>query len=118
MISFKPFCNECSNDEFYCLRIAGFANTFSFNQVDCRQQAGIAAMREAWSSGFWRKSSKQPANQLQDLPDTWHFIGSLQKQSKTLELFQWIHSLDSLKLAQRLDQLAQPLSCKPQVCHR
>ena len=45
---------------------------------------------------------------LADLDDiTWHFIGHLQgnKASKALQHFAWIHSVHSLKLAQRLDQL-------------
>ena len=56
---------------------------------------------------------------MHDLSDiTWHFIGNLQsnKAKKALELFDWIHSVDNLKLAQRLDQLAQQLGVTPQVC--
>ena len=57
--------------------------------------------------------------ELHDLPDiTWHFIGNLQsnKAKKALELFQWIHSLDNLKLAQRLNDLATQLNVNPNVC--
>lgn len=57
--------------------------------------------------------------QLQDLTDiTWHLIGHLQanKASKAIEQFQWIHSVDSLKLAQRLDQLAEAALAKPNIC--
>ncbi|PSN16396.1 YggS family pyridoxal phosphate-dependent enzyme [filamentous cyanobacterium CCT1] len=57
--------------------------------------------------------------QLTDLPDiTWHLIGHLQtnKARKAVELFDWIHSVDSLKLAQRLDQAAQELDKLPQCC--
>jgi PLP dependent protein len=56
---------------------------------------------------------------LQDLSDiTWHFIGHLQsnKAKKAIEQFQWIHSVDNLKLAVRLEQLAQQLGVTPQVC--
>ncbi len=97
----------------------------SVKLIAVSKQASVAAMREAYAVGvrdFGESRVQEAASkqaQLQDLPDiTWHFIGSLQtnKAKKALELFQWIHSLDSLKLAQRLDQLAQPLSCKPQVC--
>ncbi|MHC5825296.1 MAG: YggS family pyridoxal phosphate-dependent enzyme, partial [Nostoc sp.] len=62
-------------------------------------------------------ASKQA--ELQDLPDiTWHFIGHLQsnKAKKAIEQFSWIHSVDNLKLAQRLDELAQQLGVSPQVC--
>lgn len=52
-----------------------------------------------------------------DCPDiTWHFIGHLQsnKASKVLDHFHWIHSVDSLKLAQRLN--ANALSTPPNIC--
>lgn len=56
---------------------------------------------------------------LADLPDiTWHLIGHLQtnKARKAVEHFDWIHSVDSLKLAERLDQAAQELGKTPQCC--
>ncbi len=97
----------------------------SVRLVAVTKQVSVAAMREAYAAGvrdFGESRVQEAASkqvQLQDLPDiTWHFIGQLQsnKAKKALEQFQWIHSLDSLKLAQRLDQLAKPLSCKPFVC--
>lgn len=57
--------------------------------------------------------------ELEDLSDiTWHFIGHIQsnKAKKIISNFQWIHSLDSLKLAQRLDKLALELEINPLVC--
>ena len=57
--------------------------------------------------------------ELEDLSDiTWHFIGHVQsnKAKKIISNFQWIHSLDSLKLAQRLDRLASELKINPLVC--
>lgn len=38
------------------------------------------------------------------------------KAAKALEKFQWIQSVDSLKLAQRLDRLAGELSYRPFIC--
>ena len=67
--------------------------------------------------------SKQ--KQLADLTDIcWHFIGHLQtnKAKKAIESFSWIHSVDSLKLAQKLDihagkALAEGIiKQSPQVC--
>ncbi|MBD2315029.1 YggS family pyridoxal phosphate-dependent enzyme [Desertifilum sp. FACHB-1129] len=89
------------------------------------KQVSVAAMREAYQAGVrdFGESRIQEATQkqaeLQDLPDiNWHLIGHLQsnKAKSALLLFQWIHSVDSLKLAQRLDSLAGELSCQPQVC--
>ncbi|MFN6464653.1 MAG: YggS family pyridoxal phosphate-dependent enzyme [Nostoc sp. DedVER02] len=79
--------------------------------------AYTAGIRDFAESRIQEAASKQA--ELQDLPDiTWHFIGHLQsnKAKKALEQFSWIHSVDNLKLAQRLDQLAQQLGVSPKVC--
>jgi len=79
--------------------------------------AYAAGIRDFGENRIQEAAAKQA--ELQDLPDiTWHFIGHLQtnKAKKALEQFDWIHSVDNLKLAQRLDQLAQQLGVKPQVC--
>ncbi len=43
---------------------------------------------------------------LQDLPLTWHFIGAIQSnKTRTLAAsYQWVHSVDRLKTAQRLSE--------------
>lgn len=55
--------------------------------------------------------------QLRDLSLTWHLIGHLQsnKAGKALQIFDWIHSVDSLALAQRLNQLAAEQNKRPHV---
>ena len=92
--------------------------------VAVTKQVSVAAMREAYAVGvrdFGESRVQEAATkqaELQDLPDiTWHFIGSLQsnKAKKALEQFQYIHSLDSYRLAQRVNQLASQMSLKPQV---
>lgn len=89
------------------------------------KQVSVTAMREAYAAGvrdFGESRIQEAANkqaQLHDLTDvTWHMIGRLQtnKAKKALEQFQWIHSVDSLKLAQRLNQLAIQMPFKPKVC--
>lgn len=89
------------------------------------KQVSVEAMREAYDAGvrdFGESRIQEAAHkqvQLQDLTDiTWHLIGHLQtnKAAKAMELFQWIHSLDSLKLAERLDQLGANLPQKPNLC--
>ncbi|MEL6461545.1 MAG: YggS family pyridoxal phosphate-dependent enzyme [Cyanobacteria bacterium J06636_27] len=84
-----------------------------------------AAIREAYAAGIrdFGESRVQEAQskieQLQDLSGiTWHFIGHLQsnKAKKALSYFQWLHSVDSLKLAQRLNLLAQELGVVPKIC--
>jgi PLP dependent protein len=89
------------------------------------KQVSVDAMREAYAAGVrdFGESRIQEAEaklaQLGDLPGlSWHLIGHLQtnKAKKALELFQWIHSCDSLKLAERLNRLAAEMSVKPNVC--
>ncbi|MGH9445830.1 MAG: YggS family pyridoxal phosphate-dependent enzyme, partial [Terriglobia bacterium] len=43
-----------------------------------------------------------------DLDITWHLIGHLQsnKAARARELFNWVHSVDSVHVAQKLDQAA------------
>lgn len=89
------------------------------------KQVAVEAMREAYSAGVrdFGESRIQEAEvkiaQLSDLPDlNWHLIGHLQsnKVKKALEQFQWIHSCDNLKLAQRLNRIATELALKPKIC--
>lgn len=85
--------------------------------VDLMRSAYAAGIRDFGESRIQEAETKQ--SQLQDLPDiTWHSIGHIQsnKAKKALELFDWIHSIDSLKLAQQLDRLAESLAKQPQVC--
>lgn len=85
--------------------------------IDAIRLAYAAGVRDFGESRIQEAAEKQAA--LQDLPDiTWHLIGHLQsnKAAKALQLFQWIHSIDSLKLAQRLNQLAAEQQVQPQVC--
>ena len=89
------------------------------------KKVSVEAIREAYAAGIFDfgESRLQEAlpkqEQLKDLPNIcWHFIGHLQanKAKKVLENFQWIHSVDKLSLAQRLNRLAGELNCQPQVC--
>jgi pyridoxal phosphate enzyme (YggS family) len=89
------------------------------------KQVPVEAMRVAYAAGLRDfgenriQEAETKQEQLKDLKDvTWHFIGHLQsnKAQRAIELFQWIQSVDSLKLAQRLDRLAQDRPTKPQIC--
>lgn len=85
----------------------------------------VKAITEAYQAGVrdFGENRLQEAlpkqEQLAQYTDiTWHFIGHLQtnKAKKAIESFHWIHSVDSLKLAQRLNDCAQELAKSPQVC--
>ena len=89
------------------------------------KQASVAQIRTAYQAGVrdFAENRLQDAllkqEQLQDLSDIcWHFIGHVQtkKAKKIITHFSWIHSVDSLKLAQRLDRLSAELSLSPKVC--
>ncbi len=83
-----------------------------------------AELRAAWACGQtafaenYVQEALEKQAQLADLPIEWHFIGPLQsnKSRPVAESFAWVHSLDRLKLAQRLS--AQRLAQLPplQVC--
>jgi pyridoxal phosphate enzyme (YggS family) len=97
----------------------------SVKLIAVSKQVSVDAMRAAYEAGIrdFGESRIQEATekqaQLHDLPDiTWHFIGHLQtnKAARALEQFQWIHSLDSLKLAQKLNQLATERAESPNLC--
>ena len=96
------------------VRLIAVTKTVSVEAMRVAYQAGI---RDFAENRVQEASEKYP--QLQDLSDiTWHLIGNLQtnKATKALQLFQWIQSVDSLKLALRLDHLAGELGCQTQVC--
>lgn len=88
-----------------------------FLPVDTIRAAYSRGVRHFGESRVQEAIAKQA--DLSDLPDiTWHLIGSLQtnKARKAVEHFDWIHSVDSLKLAQRLNAIAQELDRVPQCC--
>jgi pyridoxal phosphate enzyme (YggS family) len=82
-----------------------------------------AGIRDFAENKLQEAISKQ--EEFRDFRDIcWHFIGHLQtnKAKKVVESFSWIHSVDSLKLAQKLDFFAQQalenevIVTLPQVC--
>ncbi len=86
--------------------------------------ATIEQMREAYAAGqrdfgesrIQATIEKQAA--LADLPDIcWHLIGQLQsnKVRKAVQMFDVIHSVDSLKLCQQIDRIAGELGKSPQA---
>ncbi|MEB3290796.1 MAG: YggS family pyridoxal phosphate-dependent enzyme [Leptolyngbya sp.] len=93
--------------------------------VAVTKQLPVEVIRIAYAAGVrhFGESRVQEAiakqADLQDYPDiTWHLIGHLQtnKARKAVEHFQWIHSVDSLKLAERLNQVAAELNQRPHCC--
>ena len=54
---------------------------------------------------------------LIDRPVCWHLVGPLQrnKARRTLAVAEWIHSIDSLRLLQRIDELAAEMRIRPRL---
>jgi pyridoxal phosphate enzyme (YggS family) len=70
------------------------------------REAYAAGLRDFGENRVQEAKAKRPA--LSDLNVTWHLVGHLQtnKAKPARELFHWVHSLDSLRLAEKLDQAA------------
>ncbi|HUH37581.1 MAG TPA: YggS family pyridoxal phosphate-dependent enzyme [Spongiibacteraceae bacterium] len=83
-----------------------------------------AAIREAYAAGLhqfgenYLQEALAKQAELADLPLTWHFIGPIQsnKTRAIAEQFDWVHSVDRLKVAQRLSA-QRPAGLPPlQLC--
>lgn len=63
-----------------------------------------AGVRDVGENYLQEALTKQQA--LSDLPLIWHFIGPIQsnKTKAIAEHFDWVHSVDRLKIAQRLSE--------------
>jgi PLP dependent protein len=92
--------------------------------VAVSKYATIEQMRESYAAGvrdFGESRvptaiEKQEA--LADLVDIeWHLIGHLQsnKVRKAVQMFNWIHSVDSLKLCQQIDRVAAEFNQQPKI---
>jgi hypothetical protein len=82
------------------------------------------ALREAHSHGQkafgenFVQEALDKINELRDLPLEWHFIGPIQsnKTRPIAENFDWVHSIDRLKIAQRLSEQRPPNLPPLKVC--
>lgn len=79
-------------------------------------------VREAIEAGqtlFGESRIQEARAKIPDLPSNlrWHFVGHLQKNKirHALPLFELIHSIDSLALAQDIDRIAQEEGLHPRV---
>ncbi|UVL19706.1 YggS family pyridoxal phosphate-dependent enzyme [Pseudomonas sp. B21-023] len=68
------------------------------------REAHAAGLRHMGENYLQEALTKQQA--LSDLPLIWHFIGPIQsnKTKAIAEHFDWVHSVDRLKIAQRLSE--------------
>jgi len=83
------------------VRLLAISKTFPPESI---REAYKAGLRDFGENRVQEAAAKRPA--LSDLSITWHLVGHLQtnKAKTARELFQWVHSVDSFRLAQKLDQ--------------
>jgi PLP dependent protein len=87
-----------------------------YASIEQMRQAYTAGIRDFGESKIPTAIEKQEA--LADLTDIeWHLIGHLQsnKVRKAVKMFDWIHSVDSLKLCQQIDRVSAELSQTPKI---
>ncbi len=85
---------------------------------------GADAVRQAYAAGqvaFGENYIQEAVDKiiaLRDLPLEWHCIGPIQSNKTRLvaEHFDWVHSVDRLKIAQRLSEQRPPHLPPLQVC--
>jgi pyridoxal phosphate enzyme (YggS family) len=82
------------------------------------------AIREAYAAGQgdfgenYLQEALDKQRELNDLPLIWHFIGPIQsnKTRAIAEQFDWVHSVDRLKIAQRVSEQRPPDLPPLQIC--
>ena len=102
--------------------VARNPQTVQLIAVSKTQPAAAVAAAYAWGQRRFGENYLQEAlekqQQLAELDIEWHFIGPIQsnKTRPIAEHFAWVHSLDRLKIAQRLSE-QRPAHLPPlQVC--
>jgi pyridoxal phosphate enzyme (YggS family) len=87
------------------VRLVAVSKTHPPEMIRAAFEAGL---RNFGENRVQEAKSKRP--ELADLGATWHLVGHLQsnKARAARELFHWVHSLDSLRLAEKLAQAATP----------
>ena len=85
------------------VKLVAISKTFPPESIRAAYEAGL---RDFGENRVQEAHAKRPA--LSDLSITWHLVGHLQtnKAKAARELFHWVHSVDSFRLAQKLDQAA------------
>jgi pyridoxal phosphate enzyme (YggS family) len=84
-------------------------------------EAAVRALADAGQRAFgenYLQEALEKQSALRDLPLEWHFIGPIQsnKTRAIAENFSWVHSVDRLKVAERLSA-QRPIGMPPlQVC--
>ena len=95
------------------VNLLAVSKTFAPDLLREAYQAGQACFAESYVQEALNKIAA-----LQDLPIEWHYIGPIQsnKTRAIAENFAWVHSVDRLKIAERLSE-QRPAHLPPlQIC--
>jgi hypothetical protein len=86
------------------IRLVAVSKTVAAEQVKEAIEAGVTILGENYV-----QEAREKIQRLSSYPVSWHYIGHLQtnKAKYAVKLFDLIHSVDSLKLAQELDKQAK-----------
>jgi hypothetical protein len=89
------------------VKLVAISKTFPPQSIRAAYEAGL---RDFGENRVQEAAAKRPA--LLDLSITWHMVGHLQtnKAKAARELFHWVHTVDSFRLAQKLEQASAPES--------
>ena len=95
------------------VRLLAVSKTFGPDAV----RAALTAGQEAFGENYIQEAVGKIVA-LQGLPIEWHCIGPIQSNKTRLvaEHFDWVHSIDRLKIAQRLDAQRPDGRAPLQVC--
>jgi pyridoxal phosphate enzyme (YggS family) len=88
------------------IRLVAVSKTVTAEQVKKAIEAGVTILGENYV-----QEAREKIQRLSFYPVSWHYIGHLQtnKAKYVVKLFDLIHSVDSLKLAQELDKQARKI---------
>jgi hypothetical protein len=92
---------RCSGRAPEDVKLVAISKAFPAQSI---REAYEAGLRDFGENRVQEAAAKRPA--LSDLRITWHMVGHLQtnKARAARELFHWVHSVDSFRLAEKLDQ--------------
>jgi hypothetical protein len=95
------------------VRLLAVSKTFPADAVRAAYSAGQTAFGENYL-----QEAMDKIEALGDLPLEWHFIGPIQsnKTRPIAEHFQWVHSVDRLKVAERLSAQRLPQLPPLNIC--
>lgn len=84
--------------------ILAVSKTHSASEIAAVAALGVGGIGRAFGESYVQEAQEK-ITRLADLGLQWHFIGPLQSNKTPLvaRLFQWVHSVDRAKIAQRLN---------------